>query len=68
MMKKRALTKALPDTPEAIAEEPSTTDDHERRDVIMMKAYELYEQRGRLDGHALDDWLQAELIVKSKTE
>jgi len=27
---------------------------------IRVRAYELYEQRGRRDGHALDDWLEAE--------
>jgi hypothetical protein len=27
---------------------------------IAMRAYELYEQRGRQDGYALADWLQAE--------
>lgn len=27
---------------------------------IRLQAYELYEQRGRRGGHALDDWLQAE--------
>jgi len=27
---------------------------------IRLRAYELYEERGKLDGHALDDWLQAE--------
>ena len=27
---------------------------------IQKRAYELYEQRGRTDGHDLDDWLQAE--------
>ena len=27
---------------------------------IPERAYQLYEQRGREDGHALDDWLQAE--------
>ena len=27
---------------------------------IRRRAYELYEQRGRVDGFALDDWLQAE--------
>jgi len=33
-------------------------------------AYELYEQRGRVDGYALDDWRQAEAEVsdiRSKT-
>ena len=30
---------------------------------IRLRAYDLYEQRGRQDGHALDDWLQAEAEV-----
>jgi hypothetical protein len=31
---------------------------------IQQRAYELYEQRGRRDGHELDDWLQAECEIK----
>jgi hypothetical protein len=31
---------------------------------IQQRAYELFEQRGRTDGHDLDDWLQAECEVK----
>ncbi len=27
---------------------------------IRMRAYDLYTQGGKVDGHALDDWLQAE--------
>jgi hypothetical protein len=27
---------------------------------ILARAYQLYEQRGREEGHDLDDWLQAE--------
>ena len=30
---------------------------------IRRRAYELYEQRGRIDGFALDDWLQAEVEI-----
>ncbi len=30
---------------------------------IAEKAYELYEQRGRQEGRALDDWFEAEAIV-----
>lgn len=30
---------------------------------IRRRAYEFYEQRGRVDGFALDDWLQAEAEV-----
>jgi hypothetical protein len=32
----------------------------ELQDHIRERAYQLYEQRGRDDGHNLDDWLQAE--------
>jgi DUF2934 family protein len=32
----------------------------EEQERIRLRAYELYEQRGRRDGHALNDWLQAE--------
>jgi Protein of unknown function (DUF2934) len=31
---------------------------------IQKRAYELYERRGRTDGHELDDWLQAEGEIK----
>jgi hypothetical protein len=30
---------------------------------IRVRAYELYEQRGRREGHALEDWLQAEAEI-----
>lgn len=33
---------------------------------IRHRAYELYEGRGREDGHELDDWLRAEEQVKAK--
>jgi hypothetical protein len=34
--------------------------------LIAKKSYELYEKRGRKPGHAMDDWLEAERIIKSK--
>ncbi len=34
-----------------------TTYDEE---LVRARAYELYEVRGRIDGHAEEDWLQAE--------
>lgn len=34
---------------------------------ISRKAYELWEQRGRTEGHALRDWLEAEEIVLQRT-
>ena len=35
---------------------------------IRFRAYELYERRGRGDGHALDDWLQAEAEVLARVQ
>lgn len=35
--------------------------------LIQARAYELYEERGRQDGHEEEDWLQAEQEVLSKT-
>ncbi|PSH04896.1 MAG: hypothetical protein CXZ00_05900 [Acidobacteria bacterium] len=32
---------------------------------IRLRAYELFEQRGRIDGYDLDDWLQAEADFKA---
>lgn len=31
---------------------------------IAIRAYELYEQRGRQDGYALEDWLRAEREIR----
>lgn len=41
--------------------EPVTTlpDPRELEEHIRRRAYELYEARGREDGHELDDWFQA---------
>ena len=30
---------------------------------IRLRAYDLFLQRGKVDGHALDDWLKAELEI-----
>jgi len=34
--------------------------------LVAKKAYELYEKRGRKAGHSMDDWLEAERIMKGK--
>ena len=44
------------------SDEPTVLIPIERQ--IQQRAYELYEQRGRADGHELDDWLQAEWEIK----
>ena len=38
----------------------------ELEEKIRARAYDVYEQRGRIDGHELDDWLQAEAELKGK--
>ena len=35
-------------------------------ELIALKAYQLYEQRGREEGHALEDWLKAEAMIKDE--
>lgn len=35
---------------------------------IRRRAYELYEQRGRVDGYDLDDWLQSESELTAKVK
>ncbi len=39
-------------------------------ELVRRKAYELYEQRGGMEGHALEDWVNAESHVRRvlKTE
>lgn len=36
-------------------------------EMIRKKAYELYEKRGKKPGRPMDDWLEAERIVKQKS-
>jgi hypothetical protein len=38
-------------------------DDKELREATSRLAYELYEQRGRMDGHDVEDWLAAEALA-----
>lgn len=45
---------------------PAPADDLEQR--IRRRAYDLYEQRGRVDGFALNDWLRAEAEIVGAEE
>jgi hypothetical protein len=49
--------KTIPDSPTEVARCATDIDLQEK---ILCRAYELYEQRGKEDGHDVDDWLQAE--------
>jgi hypothetical protein len=66
------LEKKVDRQPDEFEKEPSTlAPKSDERTVlipieqqIQQRAYELYERRGRTDGHDLDDWLQAECEIK----
>ncbi len=40
--------------------DPTHSTNAGREETIRRKAYEIYERRGRTDGHDLEDWLAAE--------
>jgi hypothetical protein len=39
---------------------------HGIEERIQLRAYELFEQHGRQNGHALDDWLRAEAELRGR--
>ena len=43
-----------------------TSEPQELEDQIRLRAYELYEERGREDGYAEEDWLRAKEEIKIK--
>ena len=49
------------------APNPTTESTSDLQEQIRRRAYQLYEQRGRNDGHDLNDWLQAELEMTQQT-
>jgi hypothetical protein len=62
---KRSDTPLMEPKPSTLApksDEPTVLIPMEQQ--IQQRAYELYEQRGRTDGHDLGDWLQAECEIK----
>jgi len=59
-------TKPITRTPVITAQQP-TESTSKRQEQIRRRAYELFEQRGREDGHELDDWLQAKAEVTEQT-
>ena len=60
-------TTSVPDAEPATSEQPSEQP-QDMTDQVRARAYELYELRGREDGHDLDDWLLAELQVIQKPQ
>jgi len=52
-------SQVVPSVP-AKADLQNTDGGCELQDQVRVRAFQLYEQRGRDEGHSLDDWLQAE--------
>lgn len=48
----------------AASSEPEQAE--ERKSKIQELAFRLYEERGRVDGRDLDDWLEAEAILQQE--
>ena len=57
-------------SPDATKKQPTTgiseLQELELEYQIRLRAYELYETRGRENGHELDDWLRAEEEITQK--
>jgi hypothetical protein len=56
--------------PDTTKKQPTTEiselQEFEREYQIRLRAYQLYEARGREDGHEIDDWLRAEAEIMQK--
>jgi len=59
-----------PQTPILLAETDTTfsidLQEIDLQEQVRRRAFEIYEQRGREDGHNVEDWLQAEAEVLSQ--
>ena len=67
-MKKRSHVQKLVESTGFNDGENLSGSDEGVRHRIAEVAYELYEQRGREDGHDLEDWVKAEAIVNGAAE
>ncbi|HJY92648.1 MAG TPA: DUF2934 domain-containing protein [Candidatus Acidoferrum sp.] len=58
-----------PQMPTLPTETRATESPVDIQEQVRRRAFDLYEQRGREDGHDLDDWLQAESeLVQKRTK
>jgi Protein of unknown function (DUF2934) len=63
------MTQASPRNVTQMSKNQRGPSDHEgmnMQEEIRQRAYELYEERGRHDGHQLEDWIQAEQELRDK--
>jgi Protein of unknown function (DUF2934) len=63
--KKAAVIAPAPATEvkEPVTPETTISDEEKRAVLIRLAAYSFYERRGYIEGHELEDWLQAEMEV-----
>ena len=61
-MKKRTVSRIEP-VPVAVLD---AADQQNVGEQIAARAYELYQQRGGVDGHDVEDWLQAEREITAQ--
>jgi DUF2934 family protein len=61
---KKHVSRNQTDRSEFTKEQPISMPDNGTWQLIALQAYKLYEQRGREEGHALEDWLKAEAIIR----
>jgi hypothetical protein len=57
--------------PEMVKKAPTVVIEPMERDIqhqIRERAYQLFEERGRENGHDLEDWLQAEIEMLSERQ
>jgi len=58
-----------PQMPALPTETRATESPVDIQEQVRRRAFDLYKQRGREDGHDLDDWLQAESeLVQNRTK
>lgn len=64
------MSKMLAIEPTTQAEQQKSMDGetHNLQEQIRMRAYELYEARGCVDGHREEDWYQAENELRDQGE
>jgi hypothetical protein len=67
----RPRQRAMPNPVESPPNKSTSTNQHDEQFQavharISERAYALYEERGREDGHALENWLEAEQQVRNQ--
>ncbi len=56
----------MPNAKSAIKQAPDAGSQELTENIIRIRAYQLFEQRGCEHGHDLEDWLQAEAEIMGK--